>query len=49
MAPVVGLIRPILLPLDSVNQRLPSGPAVIPLGAAGRGDGELGDDVRQSG
>jgi hypothetical protein len=25
-----GVIRPILLPLFSVNQRLPSGPAVIP-------------------
>jgi hypothetical protein len=31
MTPVV-VIRPILLPLFSVNQRLPSGPAVIPSG-----------------
>ena len=30
MAWVAGLIIPILLPLYSVNQRLPSGPAVIP-------------------
>src|ERR1041385_526244 len=27
-----GVIRPILLPVCSVNQRLPSGPAVIPMG-----------------
>ncbi len=46
MAWVVGLIIPILLPLSSVNQRLPSGPAVIPSGlAAGGRDGELGDGV----
>ena len=46
MAWVVGLIVPILSPISSVNQRLPSGPAVMPYGsAARRGDGELGDDV----
>ena len=28
----LGLIRPILSPLHSINQRLPSGPAVIKLG-----------------
>jgi hypothetical protein len=27
-----GVIRPILLPVASVNQRLPSGPAAIPFG-----------------
>ncbi len=32
MAWVVGLIIPIWLALPSVNQRLPSGPAVIPPG-----------------
>src|SRR2546426_10804076 len=31
MSPV-GVIRPTLLPQDSVNQRLPSGPAVMPSG-----------------
>ena len=31
MAPA-GVIRPILLPSISVNQRLPSGPAVMPSG-----------------
>ena len=46
MAWVVGLIIPILLPPSSVNQRLPSGPAVIPTGwLSARGDGELGDGV----
>ena len=34
MAWVVGLISPILLACYSVNQRLPSGPAVIRLGPA---------------
>ena len=33
MTPAV-VIRPILLPLLSVNQRLPSGPAVMPRGTA---------------
>ena len=33
MAWVVGLIIPILLPASSVNQRLPSEPAVIPSGS----------------
>jgi hypothetical protein len=28
-----GVIRPILLPLSSANQRLPSGPGVMPLGS----------------
>ena len=43
---VTGLIVPILLAAYSVNQRLPSGPVVIEYGLdAGRGDGELGDDV----
>ena len=46
MAWVVGLIIPILPVAASVNQRLPSGPAVIPLGLGiGGGDGELGDGV----
>ena len=36
MAWVVGLIVPILSALDSVNQRLPSGPAVIPRGRSCR-------------
>ena len=29
MIPPVGVMRPILLPVSSVNQRLPSGPVVI--------------------
>jgi len=29
-----GVIFPILLPLDSVNQRLPSGPTAMPCGFA---------------
>ena len=29
-----GVIRPMRLPVCSVNHRLPSGPAVIPVGAA---------------
>ena len=46
MAWVVGLIVPILLPSSSVNQRLPSGPDVIPIGVGvGGRDGELGDGV----
>ena len=46
MACVVGLIIPIWLARLSVNQRLPSGPVVIPWGQLyGRGDGELGDGV----
>src|SRR5271165_1304328 len=32
MAWVVGLISPMLLPSNSVNQRLPSGPVVMPSG-----------------
>ena len=48
MTCVVGLIMPILLARISVNQRLPSGPAVIAGGSAlGRGDRELGDGVRR--
>ena len=37
----LGVIRPILLPLSSANQRLPSGPVTIPCGTAlgvGRGN-----------
>ena len=45
MAWVVGLIIPILLALDSVNQRLPSGPAVIPWERLWRSGWELGDGV----
>ena len=46
MASVVGLIIPIWLAVSSVNQRLPSGPAVIAYGTGiGRRDGELGDGV----
>ena len=37
------MIRPILLPLYSVNHSAPSGPAVMPGPAAGRGDREFGD------
>ncbi len=33
-----GVIRPIRLPSNSVNQRLPSGPAAIPVGRAAGGD-----------
>ena len=44
------MISPILLPPISVNQRLPSGPAVIPEGMLPAvGIGELGDGVRSSG
>ena len=40
------VIRPIWLPPYSVNQRLPSGPAVIPSGSLlAVGTGELGDDA----
>ena len=46
MAWVVGLIIPIWPATASVNQRLPSGPAVIPCGVGiGGRDGELGDGV----
>ena len=49
MAWVVGSILPIWLESSSVNQRSPSGPAVMPSGRSGGGDGELADDVRSSG
>ena len=49
MAWVVGLIIPIWLAASSVNQRLPSGPAVMPEAGSGRRDRELGDGVRSSG
>ena len=40
------VIRPILLPPFSVNQRLPSGPAVMPVGSLlAVGNRELGDDA----
>ena len=50
MAWVVGLIIPILLRTGSVNQRLPSGPAVIPMGlelAVGTGNSVMVIDSRQ--
>ena len=48
MASVVGLIVPICRCRDSVNQRLPSGPAVIPVGlelAVGTGNSVMASVV----
>ena len=42
-----GVIRPIRCSASSVNQRLPSGPAVIAVGSASRRrERELGDHAR---
>ena len=50
MAWVVGLIIPIWLAWLSVNQRLPSGPAVMSVGnCTGGGNGKLGDARRTAG
>ena len=48
MSPV-GVIRPMLLTSNSVNQRLPSGPVVIELNSlAGCGNRNLGDNAARS-